>query len=401
MQKTCRDHENVVWRSNICHCSKGDFPITFEHVSSETHEVDKPRRELLQQTPRFVSAAFMTSSHILLNEDLLDRLSNALAKPSSIDETILNYLEIRTASYWRDRHSAIVASSYLFSYVVEHLQRVIVLLERSSFPPIRTRLCCIASGIAQLAGHLLFDMSEFVRARNFHQLAITAAREGQNQALEATAWARMSFTWTYSGNPLEALKCIQEARRITTGNVTVNNTVRAYLAAVEAEIEAILGNSKSCLKMLEISERVEDLRYPGEEIYWLHFDRSRFAGYQGTCFKRLYNPEDSQTHTFLRTAQKALIDALTLLDTTRLQRRPTLLIDLAGTYVQQGDVEGACGYAIQALSILAQTKSQTVAKRLLALQQKLEPWKDMRFVKNLDQQMAFLVTSEGIEESHE
>src|SRR5260370_37486340 len=178
---------------------------------SETYGVDKPRRELLQQTPRFVSAAVMTSSHILLNEDLLDRLSNALAKPSSIDETILNYLEIRTASYWRDRHSAIVASSYLFSYVVEHLQRVIVLLERSSFPPIRTRLGCIASGIPQTAGHLLFDINEFVRSRNFHQLAITAAREGQNQALEATAWARMSFTWTYSGNPLEALKCIGEA----------------------------------------------------------------------------------------------------------------------------------------------------------------------------------------------
>ncbi|HEU0003483.1 MAG TPA: helix-turn-helix transcriptional regulator [Ktedonobacteraceae bacterium] len=366
---------------------------------SDTHEVDKPRRELLQQAPSFVSVALMTSPNILLNEDLLQRFSNALTNPSSTDEITLNYLEIKTASYWRDRHSAIVASSYLFSYVVEHLQRVIILLERPSFPSMRTRLCCIASGIAQLAGHLLFDMSEFARARSFHQLAITAAQEGQNQALEAVAWARMSFTWTYSGNPLEALRCIQEARRITTGNVNV--TVRAYLAAVEAEIEAILGNSKFCLKLLEIAEHVEDLPPPGEEIYWLHFDRSRFAGYQGTCFKRLYNPEDSKTYTFLRTAQNALTDALTLLDPARLQRRPTLLIDLAGTYAQQGDVEGACEYAVQALSIMAQTKSRTVAKRLLALQQKMETWKDTSFVKNLDQQIASLVTSDGIEVVHE
>jgi hypothetical protein len=96
-----------------------------------------------------------------------------------------------------------------------------------------------------------------------------------------------------------------------------------------------------------------------------------------------------------------LIDALTLLDPARLQRRPTLLIDLAGTYVQQGDVEAACGYAIQALSILAQTESQTVAKRLLTLQQKLAPWRDTCFVKNLDQQMASLIISGSIEESHE
>jgi hypothetical protein len=132
-----------------------------------------------------------------------------------------------------------------------------------------------------------------------------------------------------------------------------------------------------------------------------HLDRSRFTGYQGTCFKRLYNPEDPQTYTFLRTAQKALIDALTLLDPRRLQRRPALLIDLAGTYAQQGDVEAACGYATQALSIMTQIKSQTVSKRLLALRHRLEPWKDTGFIKNLDQQIASFIISEGTKKSHE
>jgi transcriptional regulator with XRE-family HTH domain len=362
-------------------------------TSLGAYETDKLRRELLQQAAGFVSAAVISSSHLLLNEDFFDRLSRALKRPSSIDETTLNYLEARTAGYWQDRHGAVVASCDLFSYVIEHLQKIITLLEGSLFPSIRTRLCCIVSGIAQLAGHLLFDMSEFTRSRNFHKIAITAALEGENQALEAVSWGRMSFTWTYNGNPLEALRYIKEARRLAIGNV--NTTVRAYLAAVEAEIQAILGNSEACLKALEIAECVEAQQYPEEEMYWLHFDRSRLAGYQGISFRRLYCHEDARTHFFLEKAQKALTNALILLDPTRIQRRPALLIDLADTYAQQRDVEGAYGYALQALSVIAQTKSHVVAKRLLTLREGLEPWKDSPYVKNLDQQMASLITHGG------
>src|SRR5258708_12250049 len=97
-------------------------------------------------------------------------------------------------------------------------------------------------------------MSELAQARNFHQLAITAAQEGGNQSLEAVAWGRMSFTWTYNENALEAFHCIQEARRLAARNV--NTTLRAYLAAVEAEIQAIFGNPQCCPKPPTASERV-------------------------------------------------------------------------------------------------------------------------------------------------
>lgn len=217
----------------------------------------------------------------------------------------------------------------------------------------------------QLAGHLLFDMGEFAHARQFHQVAISAAREGKNQALEAAAWGRSSFTWTYSGNAQEALRCIREARLLAT--ISANTTVRAYLAAVEAEIQAILSDRESCLKALHAAEEIEDRQYPTEEMYWVRFDRSRLAGYQGICFKRLYHHDDARTHSFLAEAQRALTDALALLDPARIQRRPTLLIDIAGTYAQQEDVEGACQHAIEALSITAQTKSRTVVQRLLTL----------------------------------
>ena len=171
--------------------------------------------------------------------------------------------------------------------------------------------------------------------------------------------------------------------------------VRAYLAAVEAEIQAILGDRESCLQALHAAEAIGDGQYPSEEVYWLRFDRSRLAGYQGTCFKRLYHHDDARTHSFLQDAQRALTDALALLDPARIQRRPALLIDVASTYAQQENVEGACEHAIEALSITAQTKSRTVVQRLFTLRSELEPWKETQDVRNLDEQIALLIPLGG------
>jgi transcriptional regulator with XRE-family HTH domain/tetratricopeptide (TPR) repeat protein len=358
-----------------------------EHLSEMGHAVN--RRDFNRRAIGIATAAFFSPDD-LLDSDLLDRCYRALKKPSTIDERFLDYLDARTAYYWQDRHGAALASSDLLGFVIEHLQKVVDLLEESLLPSIRTRLCCIAGGITQLAGHLLFDMGKFAQARTFHHLAITAAQEGGNQALEAVAWGRMSFTWTYSQNATEALSCIQKARQIAARSV--NSTVRAYLAAVEAEIQATLENRASCLEALDAAEEVEDCQYPKEEMYWLHFDRSRLAGYQGICFRRLYHLDDARTQSFLDKAQQALTDALALLEPTRIQRRPTLLIDLASTYAQQGDLDGAYEHAMQSLSIIAQTKSQTNTKRLLTLQQELEPWKDTQSIKNLNQQIAQLIS---------
>src|SRR6266567_631934 len=144
------------------------------------------RRELLYQASGLISGAFIAPD--VLDQVLLDRLTRVLTKPSSIDETTLRYLEYRTSSYWRDRHSAALASCDLLSYVIDHLQKVIVLLEGSLLPVVRMRLCAIASGIAQLIGELFLDMAYYAQARKFHETAILAAQEACNPTLEAVAW---------------------------------------------------------------------------------------------------------------------------------------------------------------------------------------------------------------------
>lgn len=364
---------------------------TLEQERQREMDATVNRREFHRKAFGFAAATF-SGSNDLLTIEIVDRFQRALKKASMIDERLLDYLEARTEQYWRDRHRAALPSSVLFSYVVEHLDRIIVLLEGSLTPSARTRLCCIASNAAQLAGHLLFDMGEFAQARSFHQAAITAALEGDNRALEAAAWGRMSFTWTYADHAPEALQCIQEARRLAAGKANI--TVRSYLAAVEAEIHSLLRNTKACLQALDDAEKVEDQQHQQDGMYWLNFDRSRLSGYQGTCFKHLYDPGDARTHSFLSQAQQVLKDALARLDPAKIQRGTALLIDVADTYMQQGEIGVACENATQALSIIAQTKSHTATQRLLTLRQQMNPWKDTLNVKNLDEQLSAFITPE-------
>ncbi|MBE3560452.1 MAG: hypothetical protein IMW89_14695 [Ktedonobacteraceae bacterium] len=304
----------------------------------------------------------------------------------------MRYLETRTAHYWQDRHSAVVAAPVLLSYVLEHLRRLLTFLERPLFPSERSRLCTLASETAQLIGDLFFELADYSQARSFHQQAIRAAQEADHPALEATAWGRLSFAWTYSGNPQKALFCTQQARSLAEGKSS--QIVQAFLCAIEAEVQALLNNRGAALKALDDAERLERLSRNTEEHPWLHFDHARLEGYRGICFRYFYYPKKSQTTAFLAQAQKALEDALNSLLPSMLHHRPTLLIDLASIYTQQGEVEAACAHALQATTILAQMRSGVGTQRLLALRRDLAPWRDTTYVKNLDEVVATLLVPE-------
>lgn len=223
---------------------------------------------------------------------LLERLSYVLNRPSRIDNRLIEYLEERIHAFWQDRHRAALASCDLMIYVLEHFEKVVSLLEGPLFPETRRRLCAVASGTAQLLGELFFDMSDFHHEIEYKKIAITAAREANDRALEAVAWGRLSFVYTYNNQPHETLHCILQARRLASFHA--NATVCAWLAAVEAEIQSILCNSKACLSALDDATYIEDAQHISKASYWLYFDRSLQAGYQGVCFQRLAQLQKSK-----------------------------------------------------------------------------------------------------------
>jgi transcriptional regulator with XRE-family HTH domain len=348
--------------------------VVSSHMHDEMRRNDMERRDFL----KLAAGATILSTTSNASDELLDRFFRALKKPSTLDTSSLLYLEKRTEGYWQDRHGAVLAASDLFSYVMEHFNRIVALLESVQSPATRMRMCTAASWTALLVGELLMDMSHYPQARKYHEAAITAAQEAGNTALQAVAWGRKSLGWIYSKDMKEALSCIQQARLIA--NTNANTTIRAWLAAIEAEIQASLSNAHACLTALDEAERFEDQNSSSEDSYMIVFDQALLRGYQGTSFRRLYHHDDSKSVVFLEKARSVLLDALTSLDPLLKQRQPTFLMDLADTYVLQGEVEEACRRANQALTLASEIKLQKVVKRLHELRQNLTVWNNTSYV---------------------
>lgn len=251
------------------------------------------------------------------------------------------------------------------------------------------RLCSTAGESALLVGTLLFDLGLYAQARDFYTSAIIAAQEAMHHTLEAIAWGWTSLTWTYSGNAQEALTCAQEARRLSAWSTSI--TVRAWLAAVAAETQANVQNRDACLKALDEAEVIESQRQPEQDHYWTSFDRLQLAGYKGVCLLRLSHPENTQRASLLTSAQRTLNQALTETEPVLYRLRPTLLSDLASTFIRQGEISEACHHAIQALTI-DPVKSQMIVQRVVTLRRELEPWKTTHYVKNLDEHIRPLLT---------
>ena len=336
-----------------------------------------------------IAATTLIASDALTETELLDRFHRALKKPTTIDMTTLHYLRKRTGSYYQDRHDVNVVSFDVLTYALDHFRKVTDLLEEPLLPTIRTQLISIAGEIAQLIGELHFEMGNYPRARTYHKAAIKAAQEANDQALQSIALGWMSFAWTYSGDKQEALSCVQEARSLARRNV--NATICAWLAAIEAEVQANLDNLEGCRRALDGAECVDEHTYSLEVSHWIHFDRSLLGGYQGICFLRLYRPGNTERSALLLNAKNSLTNALELLDPTLMRRRPTYLADLASVNIRQGEIEEACERANQTIAIAVQIKSQMVTERLFTLRRELEPWKNTWHVKNLDEHLAPLL----------
>ncbi|HEU5376914.1 MAG TPA: BTAD domain-containing putative transcriptional regulator [Ktedonobacteraceae bacterium] len=352
-----------------------------------------PERDFMDQLRRQIllgsSVAFLASQDLKFGVELTERLARALTRSSFIEEKTLSYLERRIGNYWQDRNDVSLPASVLVSYVLEDLQKMTALLAGSLLPTMRARLCSIVGMAAMLIGELYYDMRWYSRARDYQNLAILAAHEADDAVLEAVAWGRNSFAWTYDENFEEARNTVQRARHLAQ---TGNNTVRSWLAAVEAEIQSNLADREACLQALKEAASVEDWNAPQAACYWIHFDPSLLAGYQGISFLKLSH----QGHKDLALpAQAALQNALRLLDPSMKRRQPTLFIDLAGTYVQQGEIEQACGYAFQAIDFIKHINSKVVLQRLLMLRDTLAPWNETRSVQDLDGRVELLLTSEN------
>src|SRR5205807_3625605 len=314
---------------------------------------------------------------ITLNPEAWERFSKALKQPSTIDETTLSHLEVLKQNSWQLIPDITgIVSNELRSYTVNHLLNVTELLEGSLTDATRKRLTSIGGEFSMIAASMSANLRDFNRAQAYYNVSIEAAREANDHPLEAVGLASLAIRLTHLNQADRALPLVKEARRFIAHSGTT--TVRTWLAAVEAEIQANLKDYTACFRALEDAEHVPQQYLPSEDPYMTTFSPSLFAGYKGVCHMQFGEPE---------AAYQVLREALAHLTTPSISRRCYILTDLASACIQRKEIVEACTYTRQALVLTTQAKSPALWQRINDIHQQLEPWKDTQEVKDLNEQL--------------
>lgn len=227
-------------------------------------------------------------------------------------------------------------------------------------------LCSAAGDLFQLAGELSFDGNRYTDAAASYTLAASASKEAQSYDLWACALVRHAYVDLYEHHYAEAVGTLSAAERVARHGDSSLST-RYWVASVQAEAYAALGNLSACERALDEAEKVTDLSGPAHNGGWLRFDGSRLAEERGARYLQLGR---------LDLAEKALSTALSqdlLASGQSFRRRGAVLTDLASIGAKRRDPDQVLTYGREALQLARTTSSGYVARKLQGLRTDLGP----------------------------
>ncbi|MBX9425569.1 helix-turn-helix transcriptional regulator [Streptomyces lateritius] len=243
----------------------------------------------------------------------------------------------------------------------------------------RARLSRMTADLYQLVGELFFDANRYTDAAQCYTLAANAAYSGGDHDLWACAMTRHAYVELYARRAHAAQPLLAAAFRIARrGDDTLST--RHWVAAVQAQAYAAVGDLDACNRALDEAEQVHAL--DGAHSHnggWLRFDGSRLAEERGACYLQLGRPD---------LAEDALAAALAR--PLSLRRRAAVLSDLAVLGAHRRDVDQVVHYAEQALGLADRSNSGFIGKKLDGLRGRLAPLMSDGRVSTLDHRIAAL-----------
>ena len=330
-------------------------------------EMITKRRELLRLLSIANGALFISGID-------WDRIEASLTKPSYIGTAVVNDLETINNCCW-SLYMAASSKSSVLDGVLGQLKMQIQVLKESHATQTHQRLCGLVSSMSQLVGEIFFDLHDHSTAQSCYIFAATSAREAKAYDLWASALVRHSYLSLFDERYEDALPLLEQAESIAQrGDLAL--PTKYWAAATCAEAESGVGNLKACQSAFDRADGVQSLT--GEHPLWVRFDESRLPALQGACYVRLQHPDWAEPML-----QKALQQSA---KTTR--RRAMILSDLALSALQQTEVEKACTYAQEVVTLASRSSSGFLRNTVLKIQQRLVPFADVEVVKTLEKCVA-------------
>jgi transcriptional regulator with XRE-family HTH domain len=339
-------------------------------------EDDVERRDFMQRMATLLGAATAPMPHFEAGSpEPWKRLAMALRRPGPVDDATVDHLEQITVALQSLGRTQLSARAIL-GPVTGHLDAITLLLQGSSPPALRARLCSLAAETAGLAGWLRWDLDDPAGAASYFSTGLQAASEGGDRALAAYLSGCAACQPPYRETPRRRL---EQLRSITWSDASPSG--RVWLAAKEADACALMGDADGCARALDRAEvAIEGTRDEGAS------QRPRFSpvgptwldGERGASFARLGRAAEARAY---------LEPALARLGPNSERDWLWLGTALASTYVSDREPDEACHIASAVLERASRMQLQPVMKLVEGLRQQLTPYGPSAATRELDEQL--------------
>ena len=318
------------------------------------------RRDLL------ALAAQLSAGAVAGHSEVWERLSDALTRPGTLNETLVRELEARSAGFYLLEE--IIPAQDALKVLTAHLREVSTLLSgRASDPAdeLRRRLIVAAGESSLLAGWSASALGDSAAARNFYDTAITAAGEARDPAITACALTYRSYIPSARGANGRARVFLTEALENVSDQVSP--ATAAWVAARHAEESALLGDRAQALRSWRRAEEAFSIADPDEDRPWSRFlNRDRFDTFRIATYLKVGRFDE---------AQQVAADLLTRLSPAEGKREAVIRENIAAAHLARGQVTEAARVAQSGLAIVRETefamwlpKFEGIARSLLRCQ---------------------------------
>ncbi|MGP3947166.1 transcriptional regulator [Streptomyces sp. 7N604] len=326
----------------------------------------------------FLRVIAVTGALAALPADEVEALAEGVRRGASADFLRMN------SHLWQVYQLARSKGS-VYPIVREQLAALNTTLDGRS--DVEARVLCSAAGdLFQLAGELAFDSNRYMDAAASYTLAASASKEAGSFDLWACALVRHAYVEMSERQYNQAVGILAAAERIA-GRGDSSLSTRHWVASVQAEAYAGLGDLAACERALDQAEKVIDLGGRAHNGGWLRFDGSRLAEERGARYVQLGRLD------FAETALMSALDQGALAQGQSFRRRGAVLADLAAIGAKRRDPEQVVTFGREALQLARESSSGYVARRLQDLQDEFGPLARNGRVAELGAEIAALSTT--------
>ncbi|OII59716.1 transcriptional regulator [Streptomyces sp. CC77] len=242
-----------------------------------------------------------------------------------------------------------------------------------------------AADLFQLAGEVAFDANRYTDAAASYSLAASVSKDARAFDLWACALVRHAYVDVYEHRYEQAAQILGAAERLAQRGDSSLAT-RHWVAAVQSEAYAGIGDLAACERALDEAERVLELGTDSANGGWLRFDGTRLAEERGARYVQLGRLDLADETLKKALAQTALASGQSY------RRRGAVLADLAAVGAKRRDPEQVVAYGREAIRLAQASSSGYVARRLQALCGEFGPLSRDRRVAELGAEIATLST---------